>query len=341
MKGSMRVGMYYNNRDVRLQEMPIPETGDKDILIKVIASGICGTDIMEWYRIKKAPMVQGHEIAGEIVEVGKDITEYKVGDRVFATHHVPCGCCRDCLRGNGTSCDEFQKVNNFYPGGFAEYVRVTGKSVKKGILKLPGNVYYEQGSFIEPLGSVVEGVDLEKGGTVLVLGSGVAGLLTIKYARIFPKVERVIATDINDKRLEYAKKFGADYVINANEYSPDKLREVNDGRLADAVVVCAGAKSATEQALLSFGKGAQIIHFATPKEGEKVERDDFVNWRTGLEEKRTYGASPGSCKIALEYITYGLVKVDELITHRLSLEEIAEGFRIASQGEGLKVIIQP
>ena len=335
--------MYYNNRDVRVEEQPIPEIGSRDLLIKVMASGICGTDIMGWYRIKKAPMVQGHEIAGEIVEVGRDIKDYEVGDRVFATHHVPCEGCRDCLRGNGTLCDTFQKKNNFYPGGFSEYVRVSGRSVITGMINLPDEMSYEQGTFIEPLGTVVEGMQeasLKEGDTVLVLGSGIAGLLNIKYASAFG-AGIIIATDINDKRLEYAKKFGADYTVNANDYSPDFLREVNEGRLADIVIVCAAAKGATEQALKSFGKGAYIIHFATPREGEKVERDDFANWRTGLKEMRTYGATPNSCNTAFNLIRSGFIKVEDMITHRFSLEEIAEGFRVASEGEGLKVIIEP
>lgn len=336
----MKVGMYYKNSDVRVEEMPIPQVGDRDVLIKVMASGICGTDIMEWYRIRKAPMVQGHEIGGEIVELGKEIKNYKVGDRVFATHHVPCESCRDCLRGNGTLCDSFQKINNFSPGGFSEYVRVTGKSVETGIFKLPDNMSYEQATFIEPLGTVVEGVKLKEGDSVLILGSGIAGLLNLKFARANP-VTRIIATDINEKRLEYAKKFGADYVVNANEFSPDFLRDVNEGQLADVVIVCAGAKSVTEQAYSSFGKGAQIIHFATPREGEKVERELFSSWRRGFRESITYGATPKDCYTSLKLIKHGVIKVDDMITHRLSLEKIAEGFRIASHGEGLKVIIEP
>jgi L-iditol 2-dehydrogenase len=133
----MKVGMYYSNLDVRVEEQALPEVGRGDVLIKVAACGICGSDLMEWYRIKRAPLVLGHEVAGDIVEVGQDVTWLEVGDRVVATHHVPCGECLACLRGHETACRTFQEVNNFAPGGFSQFLRVTGRSVLTGILKLP------------------------------------------------------------------------------------------------------------------------------------------------------------------------------------------------------------
>lgn len=334
--------MYYSNSDVRVEEKPVPEIGDKDVLIKVMASGICGTDIMEWYRIRKAPMVQGHEIAGIVEKVGKDITNYKPGDRVFATHHVPCDSCRECYRGNGTLCESFQKVNNFTYGGFAEYVRVSGRSVETGMFKLPDSISYEQATFIEPLGTVIEGTKgkYREGDTVLVLGSGIAGLLNIKFARKNP-VSRIIATDFNEKRLESAKEFGADEAVNAKEYTPDVLRQLNEGRLADLIVICASSRKATEQAHQSMDPDAQVIHFATPPEGEKVELDFFSLWRSGFRETVTYGATPRACYAAFELIKNNIIQVDNMITHRLSLDQILEGFRVASSGEGLKVIIEP
>src|SRR5512133_4194274 len=122
----MKVGMYYRNSDVRVEEQEVPEVGVNDLLIKVMASGICGSDLMEWYRIKRAPLVLGHELTGEIVAVGENVSEYQLGERVFATHHVPCDACSECLTGHTTACRTFQETNNFAPGGFAEYLRVTG-----------------------------------------------------------------------------------------------------------------------------------------------------------------------------------------------------------------------
>lgn len=340
MKNTMKVGVWYNNHDVRVEERPIPKTGDRDILLNVMASGICGTDIMEWYRIRKAPLIQGHEIAGKIVEVGKGIAEYRPGERIFATHHVPCDRCRDCLRGNKMQCNDFQKVNNFEPGGFSEYVKIGGRSIETGIIKLPDGMSYEQGSFIEPLGTVVETVSIHPGDSVLVLGSGVAGILNIKYAKAMG-AGRIIATDVLKNRLDFAMQSGADYAVNAKEYSPDRLKWLNDGRLADKVIVCASAKQVAEQALRSFGNGGNVIFFATPREEETVEVDFFKYWRSGFKWQPTYGAPPGACRTAFELIKNNTINVDDMITHRLSLDDIAEGFKIASEGKGLKVIIEP
>jgi L-iditol 2-dehydrogenase len=142
--------MYYKNSDVRLEEMPKPQISSRELLVKVQASGICGSDVMEWYRIKRAPLVLGHEITGEIVEVGKNVSGYKVGDRVFVSHHVPCNSCRYCLSGNHTVCSTLH-TTNYYPGGFAEYIRVPAINVERGVFLLPQEVSFADGTFIEPL----------------------------------------------------------------------------------------------------------------------------------------------------------------------------------------------
>lgn len=337
----MKVGVYYNNHDVRIEERPFLKIGDNDILLKIMASGICGSDLMEFHRKKKAPFVPGHEVAGIIEDVGKNIKEYKPGDRIFVTHHVPCDTCTECQRGFKTQCYDFKKVNNFEYGGFAPYVRVTGRSLKTGVIRLPDTMSYEQGSFIEPLGTAVEVADKLDGDTVLVLGGGVAGILNIQLSKSLG-AGKVIATDINDYRLEAAEKFGADYAINAKEFTPNLLKGINKGRLADKVIICAGAKSATEQAFQSYEQGAEIIFFATPPENEKVEIDWYEHWRNGITIKPTYGASPEANKTAFSLIKNKVIKVDEMITHKLPLEEIAKGFEIASEGKDcLKVIIEP
>ena len=150
----MRVAMYYNNRDVRLEELPVPKIGPGELLIKTRASGICGSDLMEWYRIKKAPLVLGHEITGEVTEVGEGVKDFKVGDRVFSSHHVPCGRCRYCLSGHQSVCD-LLRTTHFDPGGFAEYIRVPKINVELGTLQIPDTMTFDEGSFIEPLACVV------------------------------------------------------------------------------------------------------------------------------------------------------------------------------------------
>jgi len=339
----MKIGMYYNNKDVRVEEMPVPEIGDKDLLIKVMDCGICGSDILEWYRIKRAPLVLGHELSGEVVEVGKDINNFRPGDRVFTTHHVPCGICHCCLTGHETACETFQIKNNFDPGGFSEYLKVTGKSVETGTLKLPDEVTYEQSTFVEPLGTVVRGlrrIKLTPGDSVLVLGAGIAGLLMTMLSKALG-AGRVIATDINDYRLQAAKKFGAEHIFHANENIPELVKDVNYGRLADKVIICTGALSAASQALESVGKGGTIMFFAVPTPSETLSMDFNPYWRDDISFITSYGSAPGDSKQAIELIRAGNVNVKDMITHRLSLDEIAKGFQLASDGEGLKIIIKP
>ncbi len=340
----MRVGMYYSNSKVEVEEVSVPRVGPRDILVKVMASGICGSDVLEWYRIKKAPLVLGHELTGEIVDVGKEITQFRTGDRVFTTHHVPCDQCYWCLSGHHTACLVFQTKNNFDPGGFSEYLRVSGRSIDTGTLVLPDGVGYEEGSFVEPLGTVVRGlraIALKPGDTVVVLGCGIAGLLMIKLARALG-AGRIIATDIDDYRLEAAKRCGAEKAIRAEADIPGSIREINNGRLADKVVICAGVLSAAEQALESVDRGGTILFFAVPNPGQTLSIDFNPFWRNDVSLKTCYGAAPLDNVQALDLLRSGRVDVKDLITHRFGLEEISRGFKIASEGKNcLKVIIKP
>ena len=340
----MKVGMYYNNNDVRVEHMPVPAIGDSDLLMEVNVSGICGSDIMEWYRVKKAPLVLGHEVTGTVVEKGKNAAEFRVGDRIFTTHHVPCDECHYCLRGHHTACKTFHSENNFDPGGFAQYLRITGKSVTKGTLTLPDEVTYEQGTFIEPLGTVVRGsraAEVKPGDSILILGSGLVGLLHIKLARA-QGAGRIIATDMHDFRLRFAEKIGADHTIDASADVPSLVREANDGCLVDKVIVCTGALSAAAQGLKSVDTGGTVLFFAVPKPGENIAVDINTFWREDISVKVSYGAAPEDNEQALALISSGKVNVNDMITHRLSLDAISEGFRLASEGaESLKVIIEP
>ena len=340
----MRVGMYYSNSKVEVEEMPVPAVEKRDILVKVMASGICGSDVLEWYRIKKAPLVLGHELAGEVVEVGEEVTKFKKGDRVFATHHVSCDECHWCLTGHQTACQVFQTKNNFDPGGFSEYLRVSGKSVDTGTLLLPDEMSYEQGSFIEPLGTVVRGlrsVDLKPGDTLLVIGCGIAGLLMIKLARALG-AGRIIATDIDDYRLAAAKRFGAEETLRAGVDIPGSIKEINNGHLADKVIVCAGVLSAAQLSIQAVDRGGVILFFAVPNPGETLDIDFNPFWRNDVSLKTCYGAAPLDYVQAMELIRAGNIEVKDLITHRFSLGEIATGFKTAVGGKNcLKVIIQP
>ncbi len=339
----MKVGMYYNNSDVRVEEQPIPEIGASDILIKTAACGICGSDVLEWYRIKKAPLVLGHEYAGVISGTGKDVKKFKVGDRVFATHHVPCDECFYCKSGHETACAVFQSKNNFAPGGFSEFLKVSGKSVETGVVVLPDNMSFEQATFIEPLGTVARGqraLHIKKGDCVLVLGCGIAGLLHIKLAKA-KGAGVIIATDTNQFRLDAAKKYGADSAVLAGQDLIEAVKKANDGRLADKVIICTGAKSAAEQGLQAVDKGGCVLFFAVPKPGETIAIDFNPYWRDDISIKTSYGASPRDNKEALDLISSGKVNVDDMITHTLDIDEMKNGFKLASEGKDcLKVIIK-
>ncbi len=339
----MKVGMYYKNDDVRVEEMPTPEIRDGEILVKMTACGICGSDVMEWYRIKKAPRVLGHEVTGMVVEIGKGVEGYKVGDRVFVTHHVPCDECRYCIRGYHSVCDTLRSTN-FDPGGFAEYIRVPRINVEKGVYLLPDEISFEEGTFIEPLGCVARGqrvARIGKGDTVLVIGSGLSGLLHIQLARV-NEAERVIATDINEHRLKAAKTFGADVVINAREDVPKRVVDANSGRLADRVIICTPALSAIEQGLCSVDKGGWILFFAPTEPGIKISIHLFELWNKLATMTSTYAAVREDNLEAIELIRSGSIKVNEMITHILPLNEIQKGFDlVAKGGKAIKVVITP
>ncbi|MBN1896680.1 MAG: zinc-dependent dehydrogenase [Candidatus Aenigmarchaeota archaeon] len=338
----MKVAMYYSNSDVRLEEMKKPKAGKGEILLKVMASGICGSDIMEWYRIKKAPLVLGHEVAGDIAEVGEGVTGFRVGDRVTVTHHVPCGDCNYCRDDNSTMCETL-RTTKFYPGGFSEYLRVPGINVKKGTLILPKSVSYNEGTFVEPLGCVIRGqrkAQVKKNHNVLVLGSGLSGLLHIKLAKAIG-CRNVIATDVSADRRKAALKSGADSVIDANENVPEKLMELNNGRLADRVIVCTGAAQAFGQALESVDRGGTVLFFASMKPDERLPVPVEHLWKNGISIVTTYAADMKDLQDALRLIEEKTVTVGDMVTHELPLEKIGEGFRLFASGKSIKVIIKP
>ena len=339
----MRVAMYYSNKDVRVEEMPTPEIGPGELLVRVEASGICGSDVMEWYRVHKAPLVLGHEIAGVIVAMGEGVYGYKAGDRISASHHVPCNTCQYCLAGYHTACDTLRKTN-FDPGGFVEYLRLPAINVDRGVYLLPDEVSFEEATFIEPLACVLRAqkkASVEPGKTVIILGSGIGGLLHIHLASVLGAT-RVIATDIVDYRLKTAKRFGADWVINANEDVPSKLREVNDGRLADCVIVCTGAVSAITQALKSVERGGTVLFFApTDKDVTIPLSINELFWRNDVILTTSYAGDRADHLTALKLIQAKRVAVKEMITHRLSLSETGLGFQLVEKAQdSIKVIIE-
>ena len=343
-KDSMRVARWYNNRDIRIEDMPRPQVGAGELLVRVEACGICGSDVMEWYRLDRAPLVLGHEIGGQITAVGEGVTRYREGDRVTAAHHVPCNTCHYCLSGHHTVCDTLRQTN-FYPGGFAEYLLLPAINVDRGVFPLPDEVSYEEATFVEPLACVLRGqrrAKMPPGSNVLVIGSGVAGLLHVQLARTLG-AGRVIATDIIPYRLEAARQFGADVAIHAEEDLPTRLRQVNQGLLADLVIVCAGASSAVAQALQSVEHGGTVLLFAPTNPGVTIPVSvNELFWRNDITLTTSYAGSPADHQEALELIQAGTIPVRRMITHRLSLTKTGVGFQLVAEARNsIKVIIEP
>jgi L-iditol 2-dehydrogenase len=335
--------VYYNNHDVRIEEMPTPQIGEDEVLLKVMASGICGSDVIEWYRVPKAPRVLGHEATGVISKVGGKVSSLKVGDRVFVSHHVPCNQCRHCQRGNHTACETLH-TSNYYPGGFAQYVRVPKINVELGVYNLPEDMSFAEGTFIEPLACLSRGqrlAGLQKDDTLLIIGSGISGILHAQLAK-YKGVENIVVADINPYRLQLAKKLGADHALDAKENLPQKLKEVNGGRLADQVVVCTGATSAALTALDCVESGGTILFFAVPDLTVKLPVPINQFWRNEITMRTSYGAAPNDLEDSLRVLASKRLNVNDMITHRLGLLEAQEGFRLmAEAGESLKVILEP
>lgn len=340
----MRVARWYNNKDVRVEEMPVPKIVPGELLVRVEASGICGSDVMEWYRIDRAPLVLGHEIGGQVVEVGEGVTRYKKGDRVTIAHHVPCNTCHYCLSGHHTACETLRRTN-FDPGGLAEYLRVPAINVDRGVFLLPDDMSYQEATFIEPVACVLRGLgraNFQPGATVLVIGSGIAGLLFVQVARALG-AGWIFTTDINGFRLEKARAFGAEAGFYPDADLPAHIRKLNHGYLADLVIVCTGAASAQEQALKLVERGGTVLFFAPTNPGVTVpvSINEFF-FRNDYTLTTSYAGSPADYQTALELIGAGSLPVKKMVTHVLPLAEVGKGFQLVAEAkDSLKVIIEP
>ena len=336
----MKVAKWYNNQDIRIEEEPTPKPGPDEMLVKVISCGICGSDVVEWYRLPRAPLVQGHEIGAEVVETGSGVGGFKPGDRVFIAPKVPCMECEYCKKGSYPVCSG---IKERLPGGFAEYILAPQALIEHGAYALPDNLTYDQSTFIEPLACVVAAqriAGLEKGQSVLVMGCGMSGLLHVQLAK--NRGCKVIATDINPMRLTRAKGYGADAVINPGE--DDVLERLLDqnGKPADLVMMCTSALPAVEQAWNCVDKGGSIVFFAVPGPEKQVAIPLSELWTREIQIKTSYYCGPPDIAESMELIRSGRIVVDELVTQRLPLDEIAAGFAMVIDGsDSIKIIIKP
>lgn len=339
----MKVAKLYNFNDIRIEDIPIPEVGTGDALIKTKASGICSGDVMQWYIEKKAPLVIGHEPAGDIVEVGKEVKFFKQGDRVFVHHHAPCFTCKYCIKGDYVQCDTWKKTR-IIPGGISEYILVPEINLKNDTLNLPDNLSYEDGTLIEPTACVIKSLKRSKiksGDTILVIGLGVMGQLHIILSRKYG-AEKIIGADTVPFRLEKAKEFGADEVIDVSSSNLyEYIKELTNGEMADLVIVGPNSVEAMKQGISLVGAGGRVLFFTPSKPGEILSIYPNDLYFKDINIITSYSCGPDDTKTALKFIEDGLIKSKDLITHRFPIDKTEKAFRLtATAKDSLKSVIK-
>jgi L-iditol 2-dehydrogenase len=338
----MKAAMYHSQKDIKIEEMPTPEIGEDEVLVQMKACGICGSDLMEWYLQKRAPLVLGHEPAGIISKKGSKVKGFDVGDRVFVHHHVACLECHYCMHGDHTLCEQFHRTN-IKPGGFAEYFRVPAPNLQIDTLKIPDAVSFEVATLIEPVGCCLRALkkcNIQKGDSVAIIGAGATGIIHTALSKIFGAAKTVVS-DLVDYRLNVAKKFGADIAVNPkNEDLVEIVKAETDGRGSDIVVVTAPSLEAYEAGLSVCRKGGKLCVFAPLEPGKYLKVSPKELFFSEIQIIPSYSTSHLETKAALELMKSGRFKVKGLITHRFPLARTAEAFETALESkESLKVIV--
>jgi L-iditol 2-dehydrogenase len=350
---SMKAAVYTGNSEIAVQDIPVPELGPGEILIRVETCGICHTDLKKIeYDLLPAPRIYGHETAGVVAAVGSEVTKYKPGDRVIAFHHIPCHDCFYCSKKLYAQCAGYKKVGvtaGFAPagGGFSQYVKVMDWIVREGVEIIPEGVSFDQASFVEPVNTCLKAVvqiDPQPDDVVCILGQGPIGLIfTMMLKRLHCKM---VTTDTFASRRELARRFGA-----LESYDPrnesvtfeSKVRELTEGRGADIVIVAASAPGIVEQAVRCTRPGAKILLFAQTSDTERIE----ISGASICKDERTltgaYSASVDLQAESARLVFSGELPVEELISHRVTLDNIREGIDLALHPgeESLKIVVQP
>lgn len=338
----MKVAMYYSPEDIRIEKMPTPKIGEDEVLVEMKACGICGSDLMDWYLRKRAPLVLGHEPAGVIAEAGGKVEGFTVGDRVFVHHHVACLTCHYCLHGDYTLCEQFHKTH-IEPGGFSEHFRVPAPNLQIDTLKIPENISFEEATLIEPVGCCLRALkkcSIEAGDSVAIIGAGPAGVIHTALAKIFGAVQ-IIISDLIDYRLKMAEKFGADIMVNPEkEELAEVVKSETDGRGADLVVVAAPSIGAYKTGVGVCRRGGRLCVFAPTLPGKYLPVSPKELFFSEIQIIPSYSTSHLETRTALELIESGRIDAKGLITHRFPLKEVAKAFRTALRNrESLKVIV--
>ncbi len=332
----MKAAVYYGREDLRFEEIPVPEPGPGEMLVRVDACGICPTDLKKIQKgFLPGPRVFGHEIAGTVAALGRGTTRWREGQRVVVHHHVPCGTCFYCAHGTYAQCARY-KVNGttagFEPsgGGYAEYVRVMDWIVEQGVVPIPDGVLAEEAAFVEPVNTCLKAVEkagVAPGETVLVVGQGPIGLLLMQLARVAGA--SVVVTDPLAERRALATQLGAELVLDAGPDVGAAVAARTEGRGADCALVAAGGAPAMTQALAATRPGGRVLSFAATSPGELVEVD-FGRLTTSEQDILTaYSSSIEVQERAAALVFRREVRVRELVSHRLPMERALEAFQIA------------
>ncbi|KAF0185191.1 MAG: L-iditol 2-dehydrogenase [Nitrospirae bacterium] len=338
----MKVAKLYSFTDIRIEEAPVPTIGPHEALIRTRACGICSGDVMPWYIEKKAPLVIGHEPAGDVFAVGSAVRGFAPGDRVFVHHHAPCTVCRCCQRGDHVQCETWRS-SKIIPGGIAEYVLIPEVNLRHDTLKLPDSVSYDDGCLVEPAACVVKSLNrsgIRKGDTVLILGLGVMGQMHALLAREFG-AGCIIGVDMVDYRLLKAIEFGVDAVINMLEVDLNKrISELTGGRMADIVIVGPNSVEVMLQGIDFVAAGGTVVLFTPAKPGELITIDPNKLYFRDISIVTSYSCGPEDTRNALALIQKGVISAEKLVTHRFSIEQTAEAFQmVARAGDSLKSLI--
>jgi len=338
----MKAAVYYGQKDIRVEELPVPKIGRDEVLVKMKACGICGSDLMDWYLKDRAPLVLGHEPSGVIIEKGSEVEGFDVGDRVFVHHHVACLKCHYCQRGDFTLCEQFHKTN-IYPGGFAEYFKVPASNLKLDTLKIPENISFEEATLIEPIGCCIRALKkcgIRKGDFVAVIGAGATGIIHTALSKILG-AEKIVVSDLVDFRLKHAEKFGADVVVNPQKTNlKSVVMAETEKRGVDLAVVTAPSIEAYKASIRIVRKGGKICVFAPTSPGELLEISPKHFFFNELQIIPSYSTSHVETREALDLIETGKIRVKDLITHRFALAEAAKAFKTALENkESLKVVV--
>ena len=338
----MKVAIYYGPGDVRLEERPKPKVGPRDILVEMRACGICGSDLMDWYLVPRAPLPLGHEPTGLVVEVGPEVKGFLEGDRVFAHHHVACMTCRFCRRGQFSLCPRFRETH-LDPGGFAEFFRVPEPNLAIDTFKLPDGLSYEEGTLIEPLACCLRAVrraGVGLGDRVAIVGAGPSGLM-ISFLSRLSGATLVAISDLVPYRLRAARELGVDLAINAVEESlGEAVRAETDGLGADIVFITAPSLKAIEAGAEALRRGGKLMIFAptSPEVKWPIRPNEvFFNEITIM---ASYSTTHVETRDALEILMAHREVLGKLITHRFKLSQISDAFRLAKESkECLKVVV--